>query len=205
MLVNLSKGELGEDISSLLGSIVITSFQLAASYRASQPEEFRKNFFLLIDEAHSFITLSFADILAEARKYKLSLFLSHQYVEQLPEKIRSALFGNVGTIIAFRVGASDAEYLAKEFYPTCSAEDFIRLPRFGMYIKLMIDGTTSLPFSAYTLPHKLPNVSYRDKVVEYSQKKYALAKSIVEKHIHDRYFHENRQVFLPDLFNSESN
>lgn len=205
MLVNLSKGELGEDISALLGSILVTSFQLAASYRASQPAEKRKEFYLYIDEAHSFITLSFADILAEARKYKLSLFLSHQYIDQLHDKIRSAIFGNVGTIISFRVGATDAEHLAKEFYPICTQEDFIKLPRFSMYLKLMIDGATSLPFSATSVPHKLPDISYKDAVISQSQKTFGVDRVKVEKHIGDRYSRKNKQVFIPDLFNSEPN
>lgn len=204
MLVNLSKGELGEDISALIGSILVTSFQLAASYRATEPEATRKEFYLYIDEAHSFITTSFADILAEARKYKLSLFLSHQYIDQLHEKVCSAIFGNVGTMIAFRVGVSDAEYLAKEFYPICTVEDFIKLPRFGMYLKLMIDGATSLPFSASTLPYKLPNNSHKDKVITYSQKKYGVEKSSIEKGIHDHYSLKIKQVFIPDLFNNKS-
>lgn len=205
MLVNLSKGELGEDITGLLGSMLITSFQLATSYRATRDESERRGFTLYIDEAHSFITTSFVDILAEARKYKLSLFLSHQYIDQLHEKIRSAIFGNVGTIISFRVGATDASYFEKEFYPIVSPEDFIKLPRFGMYIKLMIDGVTSLPFSAYTLPHKLPDTSFKNAAIRYSQKTYGVAKSLVEKHIHNRYFQKNKQVFIPDLFNNNQN
>jgi hypothetical protein len=100
---------------------------------------------------HSFITLAFADILAEARKYKLSLFITHQYIHQLQEPVRKAIFGNVGTIISFRVGAEDAEYLAREFHPTFSEEDLINLPRYSLYLKLMIDGTTTQPFSANSL------------------------------------------------------
>lgn len=180
VLVNLSKGEIGEDVSSLLGSILINSIQLAASYRASQPEETRIPFYLYVDEVQSFISLSFTDILAEARKYKLSLFLSHQYIDQLHEKIRSAIFGNVGTIISFRIGATDAHYLEKELYPTFSAEDLIALPRFAMYIKLMIDGMTSQPFSAYTLPHKLPAISYKDDIIASSQKTFGRAKAILK-------------------------
>jgi len=200
MLVSLSKGELGEDISSLIGSILITTFQLATAYRATQPEELRNPFYLYIDEAHSFISHSTVDILAEARKYKLSLFLSHQYIEQLHEKIRSAIFGNVGTFIAFRVGAQDAHMLEKELYPIFSSEDLIKLPRFGMYIKLMIDGATSFPFSAYTLPHKLPDVSYKDEVIMYSQKMYGNEKSKVEQQIKDRYLNNTKQVGIPNLF-----
>ncbi len=151
LIVNLSKGQIGEDASSLLGAIIINSLQLAALHRANQPESSRKPFYLYIDECHSFVTLSFANILSEARKYGLSLFLAHQYIEQMDERVRAAIFGNVGTFISFRVGASDAEVLAKEFYPVFDQEDFVHLPRYAMYLKLMIDGTVSQPFSANSL------------------------------------------------------
>lgn len=151
LIVNLSKGQIGEDASSLLGAMLINSIQLAALHRASVPEHSRKPFYLYIDECHSFVTLSFANILAEARKYGLSLFLAHQYIEQLDERVRAAIFGNVGTMIAFRVGATDAEYLAKEFYPVFAENDFIHLPRYAIYLKLMIDGAASHPFSAHTI------------------------------------------------------
>ena len=148
LICNFSKGEIGEDASSLLGSMLVTSIQLAALHRATQEEDTRKPFYLYIDECHIFITLSFADILAEARKYGLSLFLAHQYIEQLDERVRAAVFGNVGTIISFRIGAKDAEYLAKEFYPVFTEHDLVHLPRYAMYLKLMIDGTASEGFSA---------------------------------------------------------
>jgi energy-coupling factor transporter ATP-binding protein EcfA2 len=148
LIVNLSKGQIGEDASSLLGAMLINAIQLAALHRASQDCHNRKPFYLYIDECHSFVTLSFAGILAEARKYGLSLFMAHQYIDQMDGRIRDAIFGNVGTIISFRVGAKDAEYLAKEFYPQFNTEDFINLPRYYMYLKLMIDGAISTPFSA---------------------------------------------------------
>jgi hypothetical protein len=151
LIANLSKGQMGEDASSLLGCMLVTSIQLAAMHRAKQDEERRRPFYLYIDECHSFITLSFTDIFAEARKYKLSLFITHQYINQLQEPIRKAIFGNVGTIICFRVGSEDAEYLVKEFYPVFTQSDFINLPKYSMYIKLMIDGTSSNPFSANTV------------------------------------------------------
>jgi len=154
LIVNLSKGQIGEDASSLLGAMLINSIQLAALHRASQAEQARKPFYLYIDECHSFVTLSFATILAEARKYGLSLFLAHQYIDQLDERIRAAIFGNVGTLIVFRVGATDAEYLAKEFFSIFSRDDLINLPRYTMYLKLMIDGATSVPFSAYSILDK---------------------------------------------------
>jgi len=152
LIVNLSKGKIGEDACALLGSMLVTSIQLAAMHRATQEEHKRKPFYLYIDEVHSFLTLAFTDILAEARKYKLSLFITHQYIHQLQEPVRKAIFGNVGTIISFRVGAEDAEYLAREFHQTFTEEDLINLPRYFMYLKLMIDGTTSQPFSASTIP-----------------------------------------------------
>lgn len=153
-IANLSKGEIGEDASSLLGSMLVTSIQLAALHRATQEEHARKPFYLYVDEMHSFISLSFASILAEARKYGLSLFLTHQYLEQVDERIQAAIFGNVGTIISFRVGANDAEILEKEFYPVFIKDDFINLPKYEMYLKLMIDGATSHPFSADSISKK---------------------------------------------------
>ncbi len=152
LIVNLSKGKIGEDISSIVGSILVSSIQLAASYRAKLAENSRKPFYLYIDEAHSFISLSIADILSESRKYGLSLFLAHQYLDQLQEEIKSSIFGNVGTIICFRIGTTDAELLAREFYPTFSQEDFVNLKRFNFYLRLLIDGVSSKPFSAVLTP-----------------------------------------------------
>lgn len=186
-IANLSKGELGEDASALFGSMLVTSMQLSALHRATQEEHTRKPFHLYIDEMHSFVSLSFADILAEARKYRLSLFLAHQYIEQLHEKIRAAIFGNVGTMIVFRVGAIDAEYLAKEFHPTFDETDLVGLPKHTMYLKLMIDGATSHPFSATTLPPIMYDVSHRQKVIEHSRKKYSKERAKVEEYIASRY------------------
>lgn len=151
LICNLSKGELGEDVSSLLGCMILTAIQNAALYRAKQPPEKRVPFYCYVDECQSYLTLSICNILSEARKYGLSLFMAHQYIEQLDERIRSAIFGNVGTMIAFRIGATDAEYLAKEFHPVFTESDLVHLPRYTMYLKLMIDGTTSQTFSALAL------------------------------------------------------
>jgi DNA helicase HerA-like ATPase len=148
LIANLSKGELGEDASTIIGSILVTSIQLSALYRAKQPIEKRTPFYLYVDEAHSFLSLSFADILAESRKYGLALFLAHQYIDQLQEDVRTAVFGNVGTLICFRVGATDAEILEKEFEPEFNKSDLIKLPKFDTCIKLMINGVTSQPFSS---------------------------------------------------------
>lgn len=148
LIANLSKGIIGEDACMMLGSILVTSIQLAALYRAKQPQEARKPFFLYIDECQTFATQSFVDMLAEARKYGLGVFMANQFLEQLHEKIRAAVFGNCGTIISFRVGASDAELLAKEFYPVFKTIDLVHLPRNSIYLKLMIDRVASHPFSA---------------------------------------------------------
>lgn len=148
-IANLGKGKLGEDVSSLLGCMLVNTIQLSALHRATQPEYTRRPFHF-----QSFITNSISDILAESRKYSLGLFLANQYIEQLKDEIRSAIFGNVGTLISFRVGATDAEYLAKEFHPVFNEIDLINLPRYSMYLKLMIDGATSQPFSAHTISNK---------------------------------------------------
>ena len=187
LICNLSKGKLGEDATTLLGSMLVNAVQLAALGRAAQEERCRTPFYLYVDEMHSFVSLSFADILAEARKYKLSLFLAHQYIEQVHEKIRYAIFGNVGTMIIFRVGAEDAKHLVQEVHPVFSEEDLINLPRYMMYIKLMIDGATSKPFSAVALPPKRPESSCKQAILNYCRMKYAKPIEIVEEQIQERY------------------
>lgn len=146
LLVNLSKGKIGEVNMSLLGLVIVNKIQMAAFSRAEIPEETRRDFFLYVDEFQNFATDSFATILSEARKYHLSLNITNQYIAQLSEKIRDAVVGNVGTIITYRIGASDADFLVKEF-PGLSAEDMTNLDKFNTYTKLLIDGTPSKPFS----------------------------------------------------------
>jgi Type IV secretion-system coupling protein DNA-binding domain len=187
LICNLSKGKMGEDATTVLGSMLVNAIQLAALNRASILEEYRKPFYLYVDEMHSFVSLSFTDILAEARKYKLSLFLAHQYIEQVHEKIRYAIFGNVGTMIIFRVGAEDAKQLVQEVHPTFSEEDLINLPRYSMYLKLMIDGTSSKPFSANTTTIPLINTSYKSEIIEYSREVYGTRKEVIEEEIDNRY------------------
>jgi len=186
LIVNLAKGKIGEDNCSLLGALVVTKIQLAALSRADLPEENRKPFYLYVDEIHSFITLSFADILSEARKYGLNLVLTHQYIEQLDERIRAAIFGNVGTIISFRIGAEDAKYLAQEFAPIFNEADLINLPNFHIYLKLMIDGVTSQPFSAITLRLREINTSHKEEIIEFSRKRYTRPRTAVEREIMSR-------------------
>jgi type IV secretory pathway TraG/TraD family ATPase VirD4 len=151
-LVNLSKGKLGEDTASLLGSLLVSLIGLTAIRRADTPEAARRDFYLYLDEFHTFTTLSLAGMLSELRKYRLNLILSHQYLSQLDPQVRDAILGNVGTIIAFRIGLPDAELLESEFFPDFRATDLINLPNYHIYLKLMIDGRVSSPFSARTLP-----------------------------------------------------
>lgn len=185
LIMNLSKGRIGEDNSALLGAMMITKIQLAAMSRVDMPEKERKDFYLYIDEFQNFSTDSFANILSEARKYHLNLILAHQYIEQLSEKVKPAVFGNVGTMVSFRVGATDAEELAKEFAPVFTEEDLVNLPKYEMYLKLMIDGVASSPFSAKGLApltdeERTFNV---DKVINFSREKYASRRSEVEERI----------------------
>lgn len=179
-IANLSKGSLGEDGTQLIGSLLVSQFQTAALSRAKQPINFRYPFYLYIDEIHSFVTLSFADILAESRKYGLSLFLTHQYIEQIGEQIRAAILGNVGTLICFRIGAFDAKVLEKEFAPVFNTMDLINLPRYSVYLKLLIDGTTSQPFSATTFPLFVSKQSYKAEIVNFSRNEYG-CKAVREK------------------------
>ncbi|MCD4761919.1 type IV secretion system DNA-binding domain-containing protein [bacterium] len=148
LIMNLSKGRIGEDNSSLLGNMMITKLQLAAMSRVNVPESEREDFYLYVDEFQNFATDSFANILSEARKYRLNIVLAHQYIEQLDEKVKFAVFGNVGTLVIFRVGAADSEALAPEFAPIFYEEDLVNLPKYEFYLKLMIDGISSNPFSA---------------------------------------------------------
>lgn len=152
LLVNLAKGSIGEDTSNLLGSLLISRFDLAALSRANIPEAERTDYALYLDEFHNFTTQSLIFMLSELRKYKLSLVLAHQYLTQLEPNIREAILGNVGTSIIFRIGATDAETIALEFAPEFKVTDFTNLPNYHVYLKLMIDGKISRPFSAMTLP-----------------------------------------------------
>jgi CxxC-x17-CxxC domain-containing protein len=182
LIMNLSKGRIGEDNSKLLGAMMITKIQLAAMSRIDMPEIERNDFYLYVDEFQNFATESFANILSEARKYRLDLILAHQYIEQLDETVRSAIFGNVGTIISFRVGAEDAELLEKEFTPEFIAEDLVNLTKYNIYLKLMIDGVASRAFSAETLPPITPTEpSQKAAIIDFSRNKYATSRVEVEK------------------------
>jgi len=184
LILDLSKGRIGEDNSRLLGALLITKLQLAAMSRIDIPEEERKDFYLYVDEFQNFATESFANILSEARKYRLCLVLGHQYISQMDETVRDAVFGNVGTIVSFRVGAEDAEFLEKEFSPEFVVEDLVNLPKYNIYLKLMIDGIASHPFSSKTLPPPDPlENSNRDKIIEASRERYGVTREIIEDKI----------------------
>jgi len=186
LIMNLSKGKIGEDNSKLLGALLITKVQLSAMSRVDIPEENRKDFYLYVDEFQNFATESFANILSEARKYRLNLILGHQYIAQMEETVRDAVFGNVGTLAVFRVGAEDAEFLEKEFNPEFTAVDLCNLPKYNIYIKLMIDGIASHPFSAETLPPPiLTEASNKNKIIKSSQEKYGIKSEIVQEKISD--------------------
>ena len=186
LLLNLSKGRVGEDNSALIGAMMITKIQLAAMSRVDIAEKDRKDFYLYVDEFQNFATESFANILSEARKYRLNLILAHQYIEQLEDRVRAAVFGNVGTLAIFRIGAADAEFLEKEVYPAFTQENLVNLPKYNIYIKLMIDGITSEAFSATTLP-PIPiaseNIKIKDKVINVSRERYTKSRSIIEDKI----------------------
>ena len=184
LIINLAKGKIGEDNSALLGALMITKLQLAAMSRVDTEEKKRRDFYLYVDEFQNFSTESFANILSEARKYRLDLILAHQYIEQLDEKVQAAIFGNVGTLTCFRVGAEDAEFLEKEFLPEFSATDLVNLSKYGVYLKLMIDGVASKPFSAETLEPLKPDVeSLKDVIIENCRRRFSTSRKAVEEKI----------------------
>ena len=152
LLINLAKGKIGDDSSSILGGLFVTALGLAAYSRADTPEAQRRAFFIYIDEFQNFTTLSIANMLSELRKYRVGMILAHQYLAQLDPDIRHAVLGNAGTLITFRVGPEDAILLAREFDPLFTPLDLMNLPNYEIYLKLMIDGTPSPPFSASTMP-----------------------------------------------------
>jgi type IV secretory pathway TraG/TraD family ATPase VirD4 len=152
LLVNLAKGRLGEDTSSLLGGLLVTTIGLAAFSRADMPADKRRDFFVYVDEFQSFTTLAVTNMLSELRKYRCGFTIAHQYLHQLEADIRHAVLGNVGTIISFRLGAEDAPCFVREFVDRFEQIDLMQLPNYRIYLKLMIDGEPSKPFSACTLP-----------------------------------------------------
>ena len=193
IIINLSKGRIGDENMKLLGGLLVTKIYLAAMSRADVPDRVVKmlpHFYLFVDEFQNFANASFADILSESRKYKLNLTIAHQYIEQMDENVSAAVFGNVGTMIVFRVGATDAEALEKEFAPQFTMEDLVNLGQFQMYLKLMINGLTSAPFSATSIgPIPQPPISYVKEIIDASREQFARPRADVEVIINK--FHES--------------
>ncbi|KKR06947.1 MAG: hypothetical protein UT33_C0006G0023 [Candidatus Peregrinibacteria bacterium GW2011_GWC2_39_14] len=181
IIINLSKGKIGEDASAFLGSILITKFYIDAMSRADICENSRNDFYLYIDEFQNFATDAFSNILSEARKYKLNLTLANQYISQMHESARDAIFGNVGTIVAFQSGFEDAEIISSQFGEVVSADDVMFLPKYSAYTKLLIDGMPSRPFSIKTLaPEPFLQKSNREKIIYNSREKFAKNRLFVE-------------------------
>lgn len=183
LLVNLSKGRLGDINSSLIGLVVVGKILMAALSRADAPEERRKDFYLYIDEFQNVTTDSIATILSEARKYKLDLTISHQFIGQLKEGIKKAVFGNVGSMATFRIGSDDAEFMSKQYKPTFTEQDLLNIDNFNCYVKLLIRGATSAPFSMKTYPPEKGNREIYDTVKEISRAKYGRPREEVEEEI----------------------
>ncbi|MBI3954425.1 DUF87 domain-containing protein [Candidatus Collierbacteria bacterium] len=172
IILNLSQGRIGEDNAALLGAMIITQIQMAAMNRINVPEEDRRDFFLYVDEFQNFATTSFVKILSEARKFRLNLILANQYTAQLPEEIQKAIFGNAGTMVSFVVGADDANRLIAELGNTYTQDDLVNLAKYQIITKLTVDGSTSTPFPAYTLPLPFSRNQNRQKVIRASRERF---------------------------------
>lgn len=181
VIVNLSKGKIGEDNSALLGAMFITKFQLDAMSRANIPEKDRKDFYLYVDEFQNFATDSFATILSEARKYKLNLTMANQYIAQMPEEVRDAVFGNVGTVLSFQVGFDDAEYVSQQYGEEIMPPDLVSLSKYTAYMRLLVDGMPTKTFSLNTLPPPRLEVDQErvQKLIKVSRERYSEKVSIV--------------------------
>jgi hypothetical protein len=190
LLVNLSKGKVGEMNATLLGLIVVTKLQMAALARADMPEADRNDFYLYIDEFQNFVTDSIATILAEARKYRLDLIMAHQYIGQLVQnndtRVRDAIFGNVGTIVSFRIGVDDSETIAKQLAPVVSEFDVLNIEARNAYIRLMIDNTAQRAFNFKTFPPRPGDPRVAEALIQLSRLKYGRDRAIVEAEIIER-------------------
>lgn len=185
VVVNLSKGKIGEDNSSLLGAMMVTKFQIDAMSRANIPEKERVDFYLYVDEFQNFATDSFATILSEARKYKLNLSMANQYIAQMPDEVRDAVFGNVGSILSFQVGVDDAEYLSKQYSEEVMPNDLVNLSKYTAYMRVLIDGMPSKTFSLGTLPPPQYDIDAerREKVIRLARERYCAPRAVVEDKI----------------------
>jgi hypothetical protein len=193
LLINLSKGKIGEINSNLLGMICVAKLQSSAMSRAATPEEQRKDFYLYVDEFQNFATENFSQILSEARKYHLNLNITNQYIAQLEEKIRDSVFGNVGTLISFRIGAQDAEYMEKEFIPTFNSEDLINVDKYHAYIKLLINGVTSPAFGMMTVKNDIAaNPQMTNYIRNYSRIHYGKDANLIAENIDNRFISDKK-------------
>jgi hypothetical protein len=186
LLVNLSKGKIGEINAKLLGMVIVGKILMAALSRVDTPEQDRKDFYLYMDEFQNVTTESIAQILSEARKYKLALILAHQFIAQLKEEISKAVFGNVGSLIAFRVGAEDAEFLEKQFAPIFTASDLVNVDNRNCFAKLLINNELSKPFNMKTYPPTKGDQETANYLKELSRLKYGRDAKIVNREIMDR-------------------
>jgi hypothetical protein len=189
LIINLSKGLIGETSAYLMGMILITKILSAAFARISIPENERKDFYLYIDEFQNFAFKSVASILAEARKYRLSMILAHQYIKQLPEEITAAVIGNVGTVASFRIGAEDAEFLERLFLPVFNKYDLVNIPNYNAYIKLLIRGYVSDAFNLKTFAPEITDKNLANKIAELSKFRYGRDREEIEKDIAEKYAH----------------
>jgi hypothetical protein len=177
--------------------MIISQLQFAAMRRVDIPESERRDFYVYADEFQKFATDSFATILSEARKYRLNLVLTHQYIEQMPEAVREAIFGNVGSLMSFTVGPGDAAFLEKEFEPTFLAQDIINLGRYEMYLKLQVEDMSSPPFSARSLPPRADRTGSREEAIRLSRSQYSRRVEVVEEKIRrwaETHFHPGMSV-----------
>jgi len=182
-LANLAKGRIGEDVTALLGSLLVSQLELVTLTRGDIPEADRRPFFLYVDEAQTVATEAMLDLFPEARKFGLGIILAHQYLDQLDESIESAIVGNVGSVVAFRLGARDATRLAKEFMPEAAELDLVALPAYEAYVKIMVERTTSRTFTVQTRPAPRASVSFRDRIIDQSRQRYARRVEDVEREL----------------------
>jgi Type IV secretion-system coupling protein DNA-binding domain len=186
LLVNLSRGQVGEDNAAILGALMVTKIQLAAMSRADVALDQRRPFYLYVDEFQNFATDSFAVILSEARKYGLNLTVANQYIAQMPEVVRDAVFGNVGTMISFRIGPGDSAVLGKYFEPVFESIDLTKLHNQNIFISMIIDGEKSIPFSASTLRMPDPELDLTEQIIQYTRARYASPRDLVDADIRSR-------------------
>jgi hypothetical protein len=182
-LANLSKGALGDDKANLIGSFLVSLCRLAAMQRADTPEEHRRDFLLVCDEFHNFVTFSFADALSEVRKYHLGLLLANQYGTQIRPEIRDAVYGNVGSMISFRVGNDDAELLEQAFAPDVKAAQFLNLQRYHIWARILENDLPGVPFEGTTLRPTLGRYDQREAILKASRARYARPRAAVEDKI----------------------